>query len=153
MNPAGFRHGRIAMNLSVSLGAYVMEHDLGVVCTAETGFRLADDHVRAPDLGFVRKERCLEVGDPDGYWPGAPDLAVEVISPNDRYTEVEEKAADWIRAGSRMVLLVNPDLGTVAVYRGLSDICVLGREDVLDGGDVIDGWQVPVSRIFTGPAV
>ena len=150
MNPAGFRHGRITMNLSTPLDLYVKKEKLGVVCTAETGFLLASDpdHVRAPDVGFIRGDRLDEIGDTDAYWPGAPDLAVEVVSPHDSYGDVEEKVHDWLEAGSRMVLLVNPRKQTVTVYRSLADVRILKRGDVVEGADVIPGWVLPVSDIF-----
>jgi Uma2 family endonuclease len=88
MPPAGQRHGRIAVNVSTPLDQFVRAHGLGTVYAAETGFRLASDPdtVRAPDASFVRKERADQVGDVAGYWPGPPDLAVEVVSLGESYT-------------------------------------------------------------------
>src|SRR5262245_18302860 len=85
MAPAGHVHGRITINFTTPLDRHVRLHRLGAVYAAETGFKLASapDIVRAPDVAFVRRERVEEVGDVDGYWPGAPDLAVEVVSPHD----------------------------------------------------------------------
>ena len=110
MAPAGNVHGRIAVNVTIPLGQYVRENDLGLVFAAETGFKIASDPdtVRAPDVAFVNCDRVAEVGEVEGFWPGAPDLAVEVVSPNDLYTEVEEKVADWLDAGAGMVVVVNP---------------------------------------------
>jgi Uma2 family endonuclease len=75
------------------LAQHVEERGLGAVYAAETGFLLGrdPDTVRAPDAAFVRRERVEEVGETEGYWPGAPDLAVEVVSPGDAYAEVEGK--------------------------------------------------------------
>ena len=125
-------------------------HTLGTVYAAETGFKLASnpDVVRAPDVAFVRRERVEEVGDVEGYWPGAPDLAVEVISPSDTYGEVQEKVFDWLDAGTKMVILVMPRKRTVTVYRSLSDIIMLTEHDMLDGGDVVPGWKIPVRELF-----
>src|SRR5262245_36616574 len=96
MSPAGSKHGVVAMNIALSLGSHVRTHALGRVFAAETGFLLSQDpdHVRAPDSAFVRKERADEVGDTEKFWPGPPDLAVEVISPSDTYTDVEERVFD-----------------------------------------------------------
>src|SRR5918999_1116101 len=107
MAPAGFLHGRIAIKLSTSLDQHVTNRNLGVVCAAETGFKLASDPdvVRAPDVAFIRRERVEEVGNVEGYWPGAPDLAVEVVSPSDTYTDVQEKVFDWLEAGARMIIV------------------------------------------------
>lgn len=150
MAPAGNVHGRLAVNVTISLGPYVRENDLGVVFAAETGFKIASnpDTVRAPDVAFVSRERVEAVGEVEGFWPGAPDLAIEVISPNDLYTEVEEKVADWLEAGAGMVVVVNPRNKTVAVRRTPSEITVLEESDTLDGADVVSGWSLPVRDIF-----
>src|SRR5919109_273859 len=88
MAPAGHQHGRIAINVTTPLDQHVRAHNLGTVYAAETGFKLASnpDVVRAPDIAFIRRQRVEEVGNVEGYWPGAPDLAVEVISPSDTFT-------------------------------------------------------------------
>jgi Uma2 family endonuclease len=140
------------MNISTPLDQYVRAHRLGTVYAAETGFQLASDPdmVRAPDGAFVRRERAEAVGAGAGYWPGAPDLTVEVISPNDIYAEVEEKIFDWLSAGTRMVIVVNPRRRVVTVYRSLTDIVVLTERDTLDGDDVVSGWTMPVAEIFGG---
>jgi Uma2 family endonuclease len=83
-----------------------------------------------------------------GYFAGAPDLAVEVISPNDLYTEVDEKVAEWLEHGCQMVLVVNPRRRTVAVHRSGQMGRILGEDDTLDGEDVVPGWTMPVRDIF-----
>jgi len=150
MAPAGHQHGRIAINLTTPLDQHVRANDLGAVFAAETGFQLeADpDTVRAPDVAFVRKERLDEASENEGFWPGAPDLAVEVISPSDTYTEVEEKVRDWLRFGTRLVLVVNPRTRTVTVHRAPDQHVVLTEGDTLDGGDVVPGWTMAVRAIF-----
>ena len=84
----------------------------------------------------------------EGYWPGAPDLAAEVVSPNDTHTGVTEKALAWPDAGSQIVLVVDPLQRTVTVYRSLDNIHVLTQDATLDGGDVIPGWRLPVADLF-----
>lgn len=150
MAPAGFRHGAVAMRLGRRLSEYVDSSGLGIVPAAETGFRIAvgPDTVRAPDVAFVPSERIAEVGETDGYWPGAPDLAAEVVSPSDSYREVHEKVLDWLNAGTRMVLVVDPSSRTVTVYRSAQEVRVLSEQETLDGGDVVPGWQVPVRDLF-----
>ncbi|MET0396185.1 MAG: Uma2 family endonuclease [Longimicrobiaceae bacterium] len=150
MTPAGGEHGRVGGNLMISLGGYVRAHRLGAVYLAETGFRLASDPdtVRAPDVSFIRSERVQVLGVVRGYVPGAPDLAVEVVSPGDTYTEVGEKVLQWLDAGTRMVIVVDPWKRWVTVYHSRDDIHVLGEDDVLDGGDVVPGWSMQVGELF-----
>ncbi len=150
LTPAGNVHRRVAMNVAWPLAQYVKAHDLGTVYAAETGFKLATDPdtVRAPDVAFVSRQRVEAVGEVEGYWPGAPDLAVEVISPNDSHVEVEEKVLDWLEAGTEMVLAANPRRRSVTLYRSQSDITILTGTDVLDGGDVVPGFQLTLREIF-----
>jgi len=83
-----------------------------------------------------------------GYWPGAPDLAVEVISPNDLYTEVSEKVAEWLKAGSSMVVVVNPRTQQVLVHAPDADVKVLEMQDTLEGGEVVPEWQLTIEELF-----
>lgn len=150
MTPAGDEHGYVAMNVGIALGSYVKAKDLGRTYAAETGFLIsrAPDTVRAPDAAFVTRERVEEAGQTGGYFPGAPDLAVEVVSPNDTHSEVVEKALAWLEAGCRMVLVVDPGNRAVTVYRSPRDVSVLKEGDALDGADVLPGWTLPVSELF-----
>ena len=88
------------------------------------------------------------MGDVPGFFPGAPDLAIEVISPSDRYTEVEEKVADWLTAGTLAVIVVDPRRRTVKVHRSLTDAVVLTEPYVLGVDDIVPGWQMPVGDMF-----
>ena len=150
MAPAGHEHGRVAVRFTWRLAQHVETNNLGVVYAAETGFTLATnpDTVRAPDVAFVSRERLDEVKRASGFWPGAPDLAVEVVSPGDTYTEVQEKAIDWLAAGARMVLALNPRKRTVTVYRSLNDIVILNDDATLDLDDVVPGFKILVKDIF-----
>jgi len=150
MAPGGWEQGGISSVADRSLGTHVEARNLGRVVTNETGFLLTTnpDTVRAPDVAFVSRERVEAVGNVRGYWPGPPDLAVEVISPNDLYTEVDEKVAEWLEHGTRMVLVVNPRRRTVAVHRPGQPMRTLSEDDVLDGEDVVPGWKLPVRDLF-----
>ena len=96
---AGYRHGEVAMNLATAIHSFVRAHRLGSVLAAETGFKLFSDPdtVRAPDLAFIRADR-VPTPPPRGFAAMAPDLAVEVLSPDDRPGEVLKKVADWLNA-------------------------------------------------------
>jgi len=148
--PPGSEHGEVTMNLAGPLYQHVKSNNLGVVYAAETGFKLESnpDTVRAPDIAFVRRERVQDTGRLSGYVSGAPDLAVEVLSPSDRTIKVEEKIAAWLEAGARMVWVASSKLRTVTVYRSLTDITVLTEQDMLDGGDVVPGFRIAVADIF-----
>ena len=150
MPPSGSEHGAIVVNFAVLVGQFVKANAFGVVFAAETGFRLASDPdtVRAPDLAFVRRERIPEGGIPREFWTGAPDLVVEVVSPGDRYTEVEEKAQDWLDTGTRMVVVVNPRTRTVTVYHSPTEVIRLTESDLFNGDDVLPGFTCRVSEFF-----
>jgi Uma2 family endonuclease len=150
MAPAGDEHGAVAMRLGWRLAQYVEANGLGVVYAAETGFRLRSnpDTVRAADVSFVRQEQIAAVGIGPGFRIGAPDLAVEVVSPGDRPDEVKEKVQDWLDAGTRMVVIIEPRKEVVTVYRSPTESTVLTINDELTGGDVVPGWATPVRALF-----
>ena len=147
MSPPGWGHGKYSASVVRSLDGHVWANRLGDAAT-ETGFRLASNHVRAPDAAFVRAERADAEQDTDGFFPGPPDLAVEVISPSDRYREVAEKVADWLAAGTLAVITVNPRNRTVGIHRPHAEVVVLNEGDILEVQDVVPGWRMPVSEIF-----
>ena len=149
MAPAGRIHGKRGNRVNYSLSAHVYENNLGETYLAETGFHLETDpdHVLAPDIAFVSREREEATPDVDGFFPGPPDLAVEVVSPSDRLTEVTDKVAEWLAAGTRMVVVVNPRNHTVQSHT-LDGVTELTEADTLDGGDVVPGWRLPVADIF-----
>jgi len=148
MMPPGFQHGRVAARLTTLLLNHADAAGLGTVTAAETGFLLAHapDTVRAPDVAFVRSERVLAAG--QGYFPGAPDLAVEVLSPNDRPGYVREKVAEWLEAGAQAVWVVDPRERTVTVHEAGPEPLLLGEDDLLSGGPLLPGFEIPVRDIF-----
>ncbi len=150
MSPAGDEHGQVGMELAIPLGSHVKKNKLGKLYLAETGFliRTNPDTVRAPDIAFVRMERIKQTPGIKGYRVGAPDLAVEVVSPGDTVNEVEDKVAEWLEGGARMVWVVSPKLHTVTVYRSLTDIVTRTAKDKLDGAEVVPGFQMNVAEIF-----
>src|SRR6266566_367088 len=147
--PAGYAHGRVAMNLAVRLATYVESAAAGQVFAAETGFTLArgPDTVRAPDIAFVRRDR---LPDPvtQGFPDLAPDLVVEVLSPSDRPGEVLAKVADWLSAGTRLVWVVDPERGLARVYRQDGTEMLVARDETLDGEDVVPGFSCGLSAVF-----
>lgn len=150
MSPAGWRHGQIASNLSTLLGSYIRSHQLGRGFCAETGFLIGrnPDTVRAPDFAFIAKEHLPASEPTEAYWPGAPDLAVEVLSPDDRTGEVDEKINAWLNAGCAAVWVIDPALETVMIYRSRTDVVVRTSGEVLSGDPVVPGFSCPVSELF-----
>ena len=150
MAPAGAQHGEIAAVILASLHSHVRSNKLGKAYAAETGFQIGTDpdHVRAPDAAFVRQDRVEAAGEVPGFFSGAPDLAIEVISPNDRFADVEEKIADWLDAGTALVVLLNPRNHTATLRLPSQSPVILTEQDTLDGGEVVPGWQVPVRELF-----
>jgi len=153
MSPASPVQGRYAERLSRALGQYVEDHELGEVYTAEPGFMLQaepDAIVRAPDVAYVHSDRIPPVDQQAGFWPLAPDLAVEVISPSETATAVQAKVQDYLAAGTRLIWLVYPDNKIVIEYQLPSQIRQYGIEDRLEGGAVIPGFQYALQRLFRG---
>jgi Uma2 family endonuclease len=150
MSPAGWRHGSVVGTMHTILGAFIRKHDLGMIFGAETGFRLAidPDTVRAPDVAFIAKENLPAQLPADSFWPGAPDIAVEVLSPGDRTVEVDEKIEAWLDAGTRAVWVVDPKLQTVTVYEAKNKVSVKSMGQTLDGGTVVAGFSCAVDELF-----
>ena len=144
MSPSGARHGRVAAEIVWSLMAQMKRQRTGAIYSSETGFRISrqPDTVRAPDAAFVRSER---VTDATGFFEGPPDAAFEVVSPGDTYTEIEEKTLQWLRAGVRVVVVVDPRTKTVRVHRADSAMKV---EDLIEIDDVIPGWRLSLAELF-----
>lgn len=149
MSPTGTVHGWLVLNVASHLTQHVNARRLGFVVT-EVGFRLASspDTVRAPDLAFIRRERLPEAGLPRGFWKGPPDLAVEVISPDDRPTDVHTKVAEYLQHGVPLVVVIDPDDRTVTVHRRSASPVTLGADDLLDLDDVVNGFRLHVHDIF-----
>jgi len=151
MPPPGFQHGTTAGEISGRLFQHVQAHNLGVVPAAETGYQLRSnpDTVRAPDVSFVSRERLAATAfDEEGYFPGAPDFLVEVVSPSDSFSDVQEKVYLWLAAGARLVLAVLPRQRACFVYRPGTSALRLGPSDVLDASDAVPGWKLNLAEIL-----
>jgi Uma2 family endonuclease len=152
-----WKHGVVAGNLHTRLADVVESSRAGLVLASGTGFllRRTPDTVRAPSISFVHVDWTSERLPESCFWPGSPDLAVEVVSPNDRSGEIDEKVMAWLDSGASMVWVVNPAWQTVTVYRSATQITMLTENDDLSGEDVIEGFSCRVGDIFAqlaGPA-
>lgn len=152
MSPSGVRHGAIVIIVSRAIHDYVTRHGLGLVLGAETGFILSRDPptVRAADVSMVLKARVPHPL-PVGFFPGAPDLAVEVLSPDDRPGEVAAKVADYLKAGSAAVWVADPEAGTITVHTRQVAM-KYGADEVLDGDPVLPGFRAHVRALLAEPS-
>jgi len=147
VSPAGMRHGQVILGLTLRLAPFVQERGLGHVFESSTGFRLPGGNVRSPDLSFVRAGRFENERPPDDFADLAPDLAVEVLSPSDSPRYLLDKVGEYLQAGVRLVWVVDPQRERGAVYRSLTDVRELRREDALDGGDVVPGFSMTLADL------
>jgi Uma2 family endonuclease len=155
--PAGWRHGDIAARVLVAIGAQLaaeraargLATPQGRLFAAETGFTLqrGPDTVRAPDVAFVRAERCPAEA-PRGFAEFAPDLAVEVLSPSERAGEVLAKVADWLTAGTQLVWVLDPARREARVYRADGSESIVSADAALHGDDVIPGLEIPLHELL-----
>ncbi len=150
MSPAGSEHGKIAARILGRLLVHVEKHDLGEVFAAETGFLIATnpDTVRAPDVAFVSHQRLATVEPTRSFLPLAPNLVVEVVSPNDSWSEVEGKANHWLESGVGVVLVADPENETIYDYRSGLPRQELRSGDVFVAGNVCEGWQLELKDIY-----
>ena len=150
MEPGNAEHGRIASTANWLLSAHVRATGSGVTYGAGTGFVLArnPDTVRAPDAAFVSHARVDAIGRTERFWPGgAPDLAVEVVSPDDSGPDVRSKSLNWLDAGARAVLVLDPRSRSATVYRAGGDVRV-HTDGTIDLSDAVPGWRVAVADLF-----
>lgn len=147
--PPGWTHGRLAVRISARLHAFVEARGLGEV-VSESGYVLArrPDTVRGPDVSFVRTDRLPAPDVAHRFYEGAPDLAVEIVSPDDRAAEVARTVAGYLRAGTRAVWVVHPDTRSVVVHTPDGLARLLGPDDVLTGGDALPGFTVTVAELL-----
>jgi Uma2 family endonuclease len=143
-------HGILCSEIMTALGAFVEDTDLGLVLGTGTGFLVEQnpDSVIGIDVSFVSHERLEEVENLDGFLPFAPDLAVEVMSPSNTMREMEEKVALYFGAGARAVWVFNPKKRTAAVYTSPSNVRILNEQETLEGGEVLPGFKLELSKLF-----
>ncbi len=147
---AGARHGRVGMRLGAYLFNFVEAHNLGVIYGPDTTFKVGEDD-RLPDISFVVLDRIPEDGDPEGLWDIAPDLAVEVVSPNDIYQKLMNKVFDYLDAGVKEVWLVAPESRTVTIYYSFTDVKILTERDELTCEKLLPGFRCLVGDLFKLP--
>jgi len=150
MPPPGWKHGAVESRLCARLANHVESRGLGVVLAGDPGFLLASDPdtVLAPDVAFIRNEHIPPELSDERYWPGPPDLAVEVVSHRRPARALHKKAMAWLDFGVLLVWVVHPEQRTVTVYRPGAEPETLSEGDSLDGHDLLPGFRCPVADLF-----
>lgn len=141
-----FLPSKIAALLATYLNLHNFEHPNGHITGADGGYALPDGSVLIPDVGYIRKTRLTEI--PEREVLTYPDLAIEVKSAHNTKRELRQKAERYLRNGTQVVWLVFPEEDTVEVYEGAAEVLTLGKTDILDGGSLLAGFQLPLAQIF-----
>ena len=152
--PAGAPHGVAGANLVIALGTFVKRHALGRVFGDGVGYELVrvPHTVRMPDASFVRADCLPEAGVQPGLLRFAPDLAVEVLSPSETASSLEEKLHDYTVAGTPLIWVVDPERRTIMTIAADAPVRWLVEGDTLEGGLIIPGFSCAVADVFDGIA-
>ena len=150
IDPSGSRSSRVSRRIGTLLDTFITSNQLGICGDADWGFKLASDPdiVSAPDVAFVRADRIPAGGVPPGFWPGAPDLAIEVVSPSDRIADVVEKVQEYLAFGARLVWVVDPEAHKAIVFRRDAPPEVVGPDGELHGEDVVPGFVLRLAEVW-----
>ena len=151
MTPAGSEHGDTVAQFTVIFGAFVYERRLGRLFDGQTGFRMKSRDVLSPDISFVSQARLRRIGGtPKGFFEGAPDLAIEFLSPRESKRRLKEKLEQYFRSGTQLAWIMDPAPRTVAVHHDNGSTELLTKNDVLSSPSLVPGFQIAVSKIFAG---
>lgn len=146
-----FIHGRICSRLLIAIGNFNNEHRLGVVLDSSTGFWMFNRNCRAPDISFVPRTRLENLKfKPSSrkFFPGAPDLAVEILSPSNSRSEIDARLRDFFASGTQIAWLINPDTASVEICRSLTQRRLIGPGGELDGENLLPGFRYPINDLF-----
>jgi Uma2 family endonuclease len=150
MGNSGALHGYTCSILVMALMNYILPQKLGIILDSSTAFTMINGNKQSPDISFVSRDKLQGLTElPDGFLDGAPDLAIEVLSPNNTIAEIDQKILEYFENGSRLVWVINLKLHYVLVYRSAQEPDrLLKQSDFLDGEDVIAGFTMPLSELF-----
>ncbi len=147
--PTGHPHGFYEVNLATFLNVFVRTHKLGRVLLGGVGIytHRRPDTVRGADVAFISHKRLAQVQS-KSFLDICPELIVEVMSPDDTWSEVHEKLEEYFTVGAKLIWVLDPRRQCLHVYRSLTDLDLLTEKDTLTGGEVLPGFQVPVAELF-----
>jgi Uma2 family endonuclease len=146
----GALHSGVGMRLGAELWFHAKTHKLGAVYGPDATFQIGINE-RLPDVSFISAARLPQDGEPTTKWMIVPDLAVEVISPNDLYGKVKSKIHEYLTAGVREVWIVEPEFKMITIYRSPTDFTVFAEEDELVSEAVLPGFRLKLSELFQLP--
>jgi Uma2 family endonuclease len=146
-----FFHGDISSELLMAMRSFVRANRLGAVLDSSTGFWMKNRNCRAPDVSFVSRGRLRELGfkrSTRRFFPGAPDLAVEVLSPNNTRAQIDERLKDFFESGTQIAWVIDPDQQCVEVCHSLTRRALVGSGGFLDGEHLLAGFRYPIADLF-----
>ena len=150
MSPTGLRHGDYESNFDVALKTFVKSRRLGKVLVGEVGLytHRNPDTVRAADVAFISNERLARQSKAGDYLEVAPELIVEILSPDDRWSDVTQKLREYFAVDVRLVWVADPEARVIYAYRSLTDVREFNLADTIMGDDVLPEFSVPVASLF-----
>jgi len=146
-----FYHGGICSELLTALHTFVRANRLGMVLDSSTGFWMKNRNCRAPDISFVSRARLTALGfkrSTRAFFPGAPELAVEVLSPNNTRAEIDRRLRDFFESGTRIAWVIDPEAQRVEVCHSLTSRQLVGSGGLLEGEDLLPGFSYPIADLF-----
>lgn len=148
-SPTGIEHEDIGVRIILALGAFVKAHKLGIVVGSSAGFLMSNRNFLSPDVSFIAKERLEGYKrPPKKFFDGAPDLAIEVLSPSDTVEALHDKIVDYFANGSKLVWVINPEERIALVYHSAQPDQLLRSKEELSGEDIVPGFSLPVYELF-----
>jgi len=150
MSPTGFAHGQYEVNFAQHLQRFVEQQKTGKVVTGEVGIyiRRDPDTIRAADVAYISNERLAQRQKKKGYLDIAPDLIVEIMSPDDNWSDVTQKMREYFSIGVKLIWIADPEAKTIYAHRSVTDVREFKMGDTLTGDDVLTGFSVTVAALF-----
>jgi Uma2 family endonuclease len=146
-----FQHGHICTRLLVALSTFNEDHGLGAILDSSTGFWMNNRNCRAPDISFVSRSRLKTLGfkpSTRSFFPGAPDLAVEILAPNNTRSEMDERLRDFFESGTRVAWIIDPEAECAEVCHSLIRRQAVGSDGFLEGEELLPGLRYPLAKLF-----